>query len=126
LFFNAKGTIVIHLLVYVDDIIVVSSSPRAVDALLADLKSDFAIKNLGDLHYFLDVEVKSTDQGLLLSQGKYVSDILGRVGMMKCKEVTTPLSTSTKLTTHGGTDLTLNDATNYRSDVGESDLEGRG
>jgi hypothetical protein len=46
LFFYAKGTIVIYLLVYVDDIIVVSSSPRAVDALLADLKADFAIKDL--------------------------------------------------------------------------------
>jgi hypothetical protein len=44
--YSSMGTIVIYLLVYVDDIIVVSSSPRAVDALLADLKADFAIKDL--------------------------------------------------------------------------------
>jgi hypothetical protein len=38
--------------VYVDDIIVTSSSPAAVDALLRDLASDFALKDLNNLHYF--------------------------------------------------------------------------
>jgi histone deacetylase 1/2 len=47
-----------YLLVYVDDIIVVSSSPTATDALLKRLERDFAIKDLGDLHYFLGTEVK--------------------------------------------------------------------
>jgi hypothetical protein len=53
-----KGVITIFLLVYVDDIIVTSSSPTAIDALLADLKADFAIIDLGPLHYFLGIEVK--------------------------------------------------------------------
>jgi hypothetical protein len=46
LFFYAKASIVIYLLVYVDDIIVVTSSPRAVDGLLVDLKVYFSIKDL--------------------------------------------------------------------------------
>jgi hypothetical protein len=88
--------------VYVDDIIVVSSSSRVVDALLADLKNDFALKDLGNLHYFLGIEVKHTSDGFLLTQEKYSSDLLWRIGLMACKEATTPLSTSTKLSAHGG------------------------
>jgi hypothetical protein len=42
----------------VDDIIVASSSQEATDALLRDLQRDFALKDLGDLHYFLGIEVK--------------------------------------------------------------------
>ena len=46
------------MLVYVDDIIVASSSSRAVEALLTDLRTNFALKDLGNLNYFLGIEVK--------------------------------------------------------------------
>lgn len=58
LFFFNKGSVSIFLLVYVDDIIVASSSLEATTALLKDLEKDFALKDLGDLHYFLGIEVK--------------------------------------------------------------------
>ena len=45
-----------YLLVYVDDIILVSSSPLAAAALVRSLGADFAVKYLGKLHYFLGVE----------------------------------------------------------------------
>lgn len=51
-FYNKKG-LVMFLLVYVDDIIVASSSDQAVTVLLKELEKDFAMKDLGDLHYFL-------------------------------------------------------------------------
>jgi histone deacetylase 1/2 len=54
-------------LVYVDDIIVASSSPEATKALLKDLEKEFALKDLGDLHYFLVIEVKKCKDGLLLN-----------------------------------------------------------
>jgi hypothetical protein len=47
LFFYRKGKHVIYMLVYVDDIIVASSFLEAIDALLHDLKEEFAIKDLG-------------------------------------------------------------------------------
>jgi hypothetical protein len=53
LFIYRKGTIIIYLLVYVNDIIITSSSPSAIDALLPDLKADFALKDLGTLNFFL-------------------------------------------------------------------------
>jgi hypothetical protein len=58
LFIYCKKVVTIYLLVHVDDINVTSSSPAAIDALLSDLKSDFALKDLGNLNYFLGIEVK--------------------------------------------------------------------
>jgi hypothetical protein len=60
LFIYKKGSVTIYFLFYVDDIIVTSSYPVAIDALLSDLKSDFALKNLGPLHYFLGIQVTHT------------------------------------------------------------------
>lgn len=80
--------------IYVDDIIVTSSSQKVVDALLKDLQGDFALKDLGQLQYFLGIEVKKVKNGILLSRKKYVGDVLTRMGMKNCKLVTTPLSTS--------------------------------
>jgi hypothetical protein len=75
------------------------------DSLLANLKKDFALKDLGDLHYFLGVEVTKTHDGIILSQSKYVMDLLKKTGMNTCKPVHTPLSTSKKYSIHAGTPL---------------------
>lgn len=50
------------------NIIVASSSQEAIAALLKDLEKEFALKNLGNLHYFLGIEVKSSDNGLTMTQ----------------------------------------------------------
>jgi histone deacetylase 1/2 len=97
---------------------VASSSQKATDKLLKDLQDDFALKDLGDLHYFLGIEVRRTQEGLVMSQQKYASDILTRAGMRNCKPVDTPLSTSEKLSLTDGDPLGADDSTNYRSMVG--------
>jgi histone deacetylase 1/2 len=118
LFFYSKGGITMFVLVYVDDIIVASSTENATTALLKDLKEDFALKDLGELHYFLGIEVSKVCNGIILTQDKYASDLLKKVGMSDCKPVSTPLSTSEKLSLHEGTLLGDRDATHYRSVVG--------
>jgi hypothetical protein len=65
-----------YLLVYVDDIILVSSSQSVADTLVRSLGADFAIKDLGKLHYFLGVEVASRANGLVIRQKKYSLDSL--------------------------------------------------
>jgi histone deacetylase 1/2 len=105
-------------LIYVDDIIVTSSSDKAIAALLKDLNDDFAIKDLGDLHFFLGLEVKKTKNGLLLTQEKYARDLLKKVGMDNCKPAPTPMSSTEKLYLHDGTPLSPDDDTQYRSIVG--------
>jgi histone deacetylase 1/2 len=113
-----KGSLTMFVLVYVDDIIVVSSVPGATVALLKKLNEDFALKDLGELHYFLGIEVSKVRNGILLTQEKYANDILERVGMSQCKPVNSPMSTSEKLSRYEGSILGPKDATNYRSVVG--------
>ncbi|KAK1669017.1 hypothetical protein QYE76_057176 [Lolium multiflorum] len=115
LFFYNKGGVTIYMLVYVDDIVVVSSSDSAVDALLHDLGMAFALKDLEELHYFLGIEVKKETDGIILSQEKYDRDISARVNMTCCKPVDTPLSTSEKLSLVDGEMLSSDDSTRYSS-----------
>jgi histone deacetylase 1/2 len=113
LFFYNKGRVTI-----LDDIVVASSSEKAIDALLHNLGLDFALKDLGELHYFLGVEVKKVHDGIILSQEKYANDLLHRADMQICKTVDTPLSMSKKLSLTDGEILSGDDSTNYRSIVG--------
>jgi hypothetical protein len=112
LFMYNKSGIVMFVLVYVDDIIVTSSSNKAIDSLLQDLNSAFALKDLGDLHYFLGIEVKRFNQGIILTQKKHALDLLDRIGLKACKVLPTPLSSSE------GELLGPKDSTRYRSIVG--------
>jgi histone deacetylase 1/2 len=86
--------------------------------LLKDLKDDFALKDLGDLHFFLGIEVKKVHDVLSLTQKKYASDLLTKVGMKKCTISPTPLSTSENLLLTAGSPFGPEDITHYRSIVG--------
>jgi histone deacetylase 1/2 len=118
LFIYHKYRVTIYMLIYVDDIIVASSSQAATDALLKDLSQEFALKDLCDLNFFLGIEVQKVANGLVLNQAKYAQDILTRVGMAHCIGVSTPLSSSEKISAHQGDLLGPEDSTNYRSMVG--------
>jgi histone deacetylase 1/2 len=118
LFYFRKGDLVMFVLIYVDDIIVASSSLEGTQRLLKTLKSDFALKDLGDLHYFLGIEVTKLGDGILLSQAKYSNDVLRRTGMQKCKPASTPMATTKKLSAYEGTPLGVQDSTRFRSIVG--------
>jgi hypothetical protein len=118
LFHYKRGLVQIFLLVYVDDITVASSNDSAVTDLLRQLHDDFALKDLGPLHYFLGIEVARTTNGLCLSQKKYTNDLLQRGDMQDCKPAPTPIATSTKLSVKDATTLNPDDATKYRSLVG--------
>jgi hypothetical protein len=52
-----------------------------VSVLLLDLKQEFALKDLGGLHYFLGIEVNKCENGIILTQEKYVMDLLKNAGM---------------------------------------------
>ena len=52
------------------------------------------MKDLGMMHYFLGMEVWQNADEILLGQGKYVVDILKRLGMMEWKEITTPMASN--------------------------------
>jgi hypothetical protein len=113
-----RPEVTMYLLIYVDDFILVSSSITAASRLVQNLRSDFAIKDLGSLRYFLGIAVALVSSGLVLTQKKYALDLLSRAGMLQCQPVSTPMTVSEKLNAHDGDLLSPKDATQYRSIVG--------
>jgi hypothetical protein len=65
LFYLKNNDITMFILVYVDDIIVTSLKPQAISALLHKLGDEFALKDLGDLHLFLGIEVNNVKDGMV-------------------------------------------------------------
>jgi hypothetical protein len=106
------------MLIYVDDIIIISSSTSATERLLHQLGNDFAVKNLGRLSYFLGIEVQHTPQGMILTQQKYIHDLLTRTNMLASKGMATPMAPTDKLVLNDGTPQSPEDCTKYRSVVG--------
>lgn len=82
MFFFNKGKCDIFVLVYVDDIIVASSSREATAVSLKNLEKEFALKDLGDLHYFPGIQVDHGKESLRLTPKIYAAEILQRVGMV--------------------------------------------
>jgi hypothetical protein len=104
-----------YLLVYVDDILITGNNSELIHRLITLLSSDFKLRDLSHARYFLGIEVAPTSMCLMLSQHKYVLDILNRAGMSSCKLVDTPASVS-KLNLQS-TELFL-DTTRFRQIVG--------
>jgi hypothetical protein len=84
---------------------------------LKDIEKEFALKDLGNLHYFLGIEVNKVCDGIILTQDKYASDLWKNVGLSDCKSVSSLLSTSEKLSLHEDSLVGNNDATQYKSIV---------
>ena len=70
------GPKLIYLLVYVDDIIINGNSEDLVSQVVDFLAQQFSLKDLGTLSYFLGVEVVPHRHGILLSQRRYIKDLL--------------------------------------------------
>ncbi|XP_060200226.1 uncharacterized mitochondrial protein AtMg00810-like [Lycium barbarum] len=83
---------IIFLLVYVDDIVVTGSNLQAIHQIKATLSSHFSLKDLGALHFFLGIEVVPCAIAFILSQSKYIFEILHEHSMQDSKGVPSPLS----------------------------------
>lgn len=75
----------IFLLVYVDNIIVMGFSKKAVRNLINTLFSIFKLKDLGDLQFFLAMELTKYHRGVVLSQQHYIFDFIVQTNMQNSK-----------------------------------------
>jgi Reverse transcriptase (RNA-dependent DNA polymerase) len=96
------GKHVILILIYVDDIIITGSDAQAVQSCINQLSSQFALKDLGTLNFFLGIEARFCDQGLTLTQTKYILDLLKKVNMIDAKPCLTPMATGATLSKDDG------------------------
>jgi Reverse transcriptase (RNA-dependent DNA polymerase) len=115
-FIYHKGSIIIYLLVYVDDIVVTDNNFVFIQAIVQLLDNRFTIKDLGQLHYFLGIKVLSHDKGLLLNQSKYIYSILDPANMQGVKPTCTPMVTGHVLSRFDG--FEMDDALLFRSIMG--------
>ncbi|KAK1414359.1 hypothetical protein QVD17_30103 [Tagetes erecta] len=113
--YNYRGTL-IYFLVYVDDIIVTGNNSAAINKVVSKLSDEFALKDLGELDYFLGVEIVRKNNDIILSQQKYIMELLQRAGLSNAKPVPTPMSTSSPLSLHDSPPFS--DPVKYRQLVG--------
>ena len=116
LFSFSVNTQLVFLLVYVDDIIITGNNTGLLNKVIHSLAHRFSLKDLGDLNFFLGVEVLRTKTGLILSQRKYITDLLHKHNMSDAKGVHSPLSTMEKLCLNDGSSLT--NPSQYRQVIG--------
>lgn len=118
LFVYRNSTTMAYLLIYVDDLILSASTPALLHLFINNLKSAFAVKDMGPVHYFLGVDVKRMSDGFFLSQSTYALDILDRASMTNCKPVATPAEPASKVSQDDDALLSKIDVSWYRSMVG--------
>ena len=86
----------VSILLYVDDLVIVSADQEEILRVKFQLGASFELKDLGDLHYFLGIEVICTLEGLQTNQRHYVLSMIFKFGMTDCKSITTPLHRNVK------------------------------
>ncbi|XP_021853419.2 uncharacterized mitochondrial protein AtMg00810-like [Spinacia oleracea] len=91
LFIFHHGADTAYILLYVDDIILTASSDALRRHIMSLLSSEFDMKDLGPLSYFLGIAVTRHASGLFLSQRTYAEEIIERAGMSACAPVSTPV-----------------------------------
>ncbi|BBH06340.1 RmlC-like cupins superfamily protein [Prunus dulcis] len=94
----------------------IGNDPASIKSLMGVLHEKFRIKDLGDLKYFLGIEVSRSKRGIVISQRKYTLDIIKDVGLLGARPYDFPMEQKLKLTPTDG-DL-LHDPAHYRRLVG--------
>jgi len=116
LFVLERQDIRIHVLVYVDDLIITGSSITVINEFKSYLSSCFYMKDLGVLRYFLGIEVARSPAGIYLCQRKYAIDIISETGLLGVRPVSHPLPQNHKLAYASG--KSMSDPSRYRRLVG--------
>ena len=96
LYHKVEGDKPVLLLLYVDDLFL-TGDEELISKTKEKLSSEFEMKDLGLMHYFLGLEVWQKPDEIFLSQGKYTVEILKRFEMLDCKAIHTPMASNLKL-----------------------------
>jgi len=106
-------------LVYVDDILIVSDNRKRERQIKEALVKSFKIKDLGEAKHCLGFEIRREVDSIHLSQKGYVLELLNRFGMHNCNPVSTPLTSDVKLTKNPNAAEVCKETFPYREAVGE-------
>ena len=115
-FYKNSSFGIILLVVYMDDIVITVSDSKGILSLKSFLHGQFHTKDLRMLEYFLGVEVMRNKQRIMLSQRKYLLDMLFKTGKLGAKPYSIPMASNEQLTKEGEL---FEDPERYRRLVGK-------
>ena len=94
LFIKRKHNDILLVQIYVDDIIFGSTNDSLCKEFSLDMQSEFEMSMMGELKYFLGLQIKQTQEGIFINQSKYCKELIKRFGMDSAKHMSTPMSTN--------------------------------
>ncbi|GJZ03755.1 retrovirus-related pol polyprotein from transposon TNT 1-94 [Tanacetum coccineum] len=97
LFTRKIGKHILLVQIYVDDIIFASTDPKACDIFSNEMSSKFQMSMMGQMSFFLGLQVSQNPEGIFINQSKFALEILKKFGMDSCDPVDTPMVDRLKL-----------------------------
>ena len=97
LFVKYKNKDILVVQIYVDDIIFGSINELLCKEFSFCMSNEFEMSMMGELKYFIGLQIKQNEEGIFINQAKYVKYLLKRFGIEDSKTKNTPMSTTTKL-----------------------------
>jgi hypothetical protein len=101
LFLLRKGRDIIIVQVYVDDIVCGGSSNSLVARFAEDMSRESEMSMMGELQFFLSLQIKQSKEGTFVHQTKYTKDIVRKFKMEDSKAIAMPMSTTKALDADG-------------------------
>jgi hypothetical protein len=92
---HGSNTLLAH--IYVDDIILGGSYHALISKFLDFMSREFEMSMMGELNFFLQLQIKQTQDRTFVHQGKYTKDVLKKFNMGEAKRLSTPMSTTAAL-----------------------------
>ncbi|GKD24938.1 retrovirus-related pol polyprotein from transposon TNT 1-94, partial [Tanacetum coccineum] len=97
LFIRKTGKHTLHVQIYVDDIIFASTDPKDCDHISNEMSSKFQMSMMGQISFFLGLQISQNPRGIFINQSKYANEILKKFDLHKSDPVDTPMVERTKL-----------------------------
>jgi hypothetical protein len=116
LFTKKIGQDLFVLQIYVDDIIFGSTNQDYCEEFGTMMANEFEMSMIGELSYFLGLQIKQLKNDTFVSQDKYIKDMLKKFGMIDSKAISTPMGTNGNL--DSATSGNMVDQKLYRSMIG--------
>ena len=90
-----KNIIIVQ--IYVDDIIFGATNEKLCQVFAKHMQDEFEMSMMGELTYFLGLQIKQTNEGIFINQAKYTKELLKKFGMDTASTHDTPMHIKTKL-----------------------------
>ncbi|GJR56984.1 retrovirus-related pol polyprotein from transposon TNT 1-94 [Tanacetum coccineum] len=116
LFTKKRSSNLIIVQIYVDDIIFGSTCQDMCDEFAKIMHDEFEMSMMGELNFFLGLQIKQMEDGIFFNQSKYIKEMLKKFGLEESKPMKTPMSSDTKLTKDEECESV--DSTKYRGMIG--------